>query len=442
MTKELEISYLRGLTLLYVEDEELIREGTAKFLKRRIDNVYLASNGMEGLSMYRKIHPDIIITDIRMPEMDGLEMARTIKEQNDDIPIIITTGHNDEEFFLKSIDIGIDKYIKKPLEKAYLLNVLVKYAKSILQQKKIEANNQFINIILDNSPEFILITNGADILYLNKSFLRFLDCRYMEEFFDKYGTIDPFIVPVEDSFYKGMIFKEWVSVILNNIDNEYIISMKGTEYTADKPKSYLIHMNEIPDVMNSPRYLMTFTDITQIECERQHYHDLSIKDPLTKIFNRKKFFDELDKEIERADRYERKLSLIMFDIDHFKDVNDNHGHQAGDYVLQELTGIVENNIRKTDVFARYGGEEFIIMSPEINLESAFEIAEKLRDAIEKKNFENIGAITCSFGVAEHEAGEDSDVLVRKVDNALYESKSSGRNRVSRAMSLNLRSEAP
>jgi YesN/AraC family two-component response regulator len=103
------------LSILYVEDEDSIRERLSRFLQRRTQTLYQASNGREGLEMYHEHKPDIIITDIRMPVMDGLSMAEQIRESDSDIPIIITTGHNDEEFFLRSIDIGIDKYIKKPI---------------------------------------------------------------------------------------------------------------------------------------------------------------------------------------------------------------------------------------------------------------------------------------------------------------------------------------
>ncbi|MCD8493583.1 MAG: response regulator [Geovibrio sp.] len=101
--------------------------------------MYQASNGREGLEMFLEHKPDIIITDIRMPVMDGLSMAEQIREHNTDIPIIITTGHNDEEFFLRSIDMSIDKYIKKPINFKEFIQVLIRTAKTVIQQKELDS---------------------------------------------------------------------------------------------------------------------------------------------------------------------------------------------------------------------------------------------------------------------------------------------------------------
>ncbi|MCD8567228.1 MAG: response regulator [Geovibrio sp.] len=147
-------------SILYVEDEDSIRERLSRFLQRRTQTLYQASNGREGLEMFLEHKPDIIITDIRMPVMDGLSMAEQIREHNTDIPIIITTGHNDEEFFLRSIDIGIDKYIKKPINFKEFIQVLIRTAKTVIQQKELDSKNQFIKTILDINPQMLLITDG------------------------------------------------------------------------------------------------------------------------------------------------------------------------------------------------------------------------------------------------------------------------------------------
>jgi diguanylate cyclase (GGDEF)-like protein len=156
---------------------------------------------------------------------------------------------------------------------------------------------------------------------------------------------------------------------------------------------------------------------------------LSETDQLTKIYNRTKFIKELEKEIERVERYHTGLSLIMFDIDHFKQVNDNYGHAVGDETLIKLAEIVNKEIRDTDLFARWGGEEFMILCPHTDLDHSVKLAERIRVSIEEQKFKAVGHISCSFGVTEFKNSEDADDLTKRVDDALYQAKENGRNQV-------------
>jgi len=421
--------YLTRAKVLYVEDEEVIRESIARFLRRRLKYLYLASNGKDGLALYVEHKPDVVITDIRMPLMDGLEMAAGIKALNEDVPIIVTTAYNEEEYFLKSIDIGVDKFIKKPINNKDLLNALSKVARSVSQQKEIEAKNKFIKTILDNNPAFVMITDGEEILFLNKSFLNYLGCASVDDFLARYKTINKFLITKEDVFYKDKPFNVWIKDVLENPNREHMVYMTGRDLLKTDALTYLVRINEIPEENEKSSFLVTFTDISRIECEMLMLQELSVRDPLTGIYNRKKFDDELTKEIERTQRYGLALSLIIFDIDHFKLVNDTHGHQIGDMVLREITRVVRADIRIIDVFARYGGEEFVIITPETGQAGAGELAEKLRGAVEAHCFEKAGKITCSFGVSEYVLKEDPEGLIRKADYALYIAKRNGRNRV-------------
>ncbi len=423
-------NFLDKVSVLYVEDEEYIREGLARLLGRRIQTLFLAGNGKEGFQLFNERNPDIIITDIRMPVMDGLEMARRIKSVKEEIPIIITTAYNDEEYFLKAIDIGIDKYIKKPVNKNELIKVLTTVSRSILQQKEIEAKNKFIRIILDNSPELVFICDSNRITYMNRSFLNFLGCESFDHFMQEYDGLEDFFVPREGYLNPGeqplcqSLAALGETEVVNGV--EPIVHLKGKNQLKSEAKTYLVHVNRIPEHQET---MVTFSDITEIERERQLYQELAIKDPLTGIFNRKKFNEEILKEVERAKRYNRKIALVMFDIDHFKNVNDTFGHQVGDSVLQETAELIRNNIRQTDFFSRYGGEEFIIIVPETTCEAATEIAEKLRENIEAHNYEFIERLTCSFGVTELQKNEDLREFLKRVDDALYEAKNQGRNKV-------------
>lgn len=156
---------------------------------------------------------------------------------------------------------------------------------------------------------------------------------------------------------------------------------------------------------------------------------LATTDTLTGICNRRRFDEVLESEIDRVRRLSSPLTLILFDIDHFKRINDTFGHQAGDRVLIQLAVTVSEAIRTIDLFARWGGEEFIVLLPGSDLHAGRLLAEKLRSTLENTSFADVGQVTCSFGVAEFTSADNADTLMKKVDRCLYHAKSAGRNRV-------------
>jgi diguanylate cyclase (GGDEF)-like protein len=166
------------------------------------------------------------------------------------------------------------------------------------------------------------------------------------------------------------------------------------------------------------------------------YHEeiyrLMTFDGLTGVHNKRYFHETLEREVSRSARYERQLSLILFDIDHFKKVNDTYGHIAGDAVLRQLAGLVKANIRREDIFARVGGEEFAVIVPETTCEEAHAVAEKIRALVEASEmlFDTIVIpVTVSLGIASLAPEDDAEALYAKADALLYRAKQSGRNRV-------------
>ena len=153
-------------------------------------------------------------------------------------------------------------------------------------------------------------------------------------------------------------------------------------------------------------------------------------DMLTGICNRLKFCDFMRHEMEESRRYRHPLSLIMFDIDYFKQINDVYGHKAGDDFLREVTQLVSENIRDADILARWGGEEFMILSPHNELKSTRLTADKLRTLIAKHRYRCCpGRVTCSFGVVQFRDADTVESFTERADNAMYRAKFGGRNRV-------------
>ena len=179
-----------------------------------------------------------------------------------------------------------------------------------------------------------------------------------------------------------------------------------------------------------------FKYLTGQDVEAQYHEEIyrmTIIDGLTQAHVKRYLLEALEKEMIRARRHARDLSLIMFDIDHFKKINDFHGHLAGDFVLKELARIVQSRIRRDEVFARYGGEEFAIVLPETNLEGARALAEGLREKLESSKFtfqNEVIHVTVSIGVATLTDQDRSSMdLIKHADQKLYDAKRGGRNRV-------------
>ena len=155
---------------------------------------------------------------------------------------------------------------------------------------------------------------------------------------------------------------------------------------------------------------------------------LAVTDGLTGLFNRRHFEERLAVELARLQRHPQPLSLVMFDVDHFKSVNDRFGHAQGDRVLVALARAAQQQVRASDVLARWGGEEFIVLLPGDSAAEAMRLAERLRDSFESLVVPGVGTVTASFGVAELADGESADDLCLRADEALYAAKDAGRNR--------------
>jgi diguanylate cyclase (GGDEF)-like protein/PAS domain S-box-containing protein len=176
-------------------------------------------------------------------------------------------------------------------------------------------------------------------------------------------------------------------------------------------------------------HMWLYRDITErktLEAELQHQ---ATHDRLTGTRNRLRLEELLEREQNRSERYGTPFALVMFDIDHFKRVNDTYGHDTGDAILRELTRLVEGCLRPPDTLARWGGEEFMVMLPETDRDGATELAQRLRHAVAEHTFSGPGEVTISLGVAEHHADQPVKVMLKAVDDALYRAKGAGRNRV-------------
>lgn len=219
--------------------------------------------------------------------------------------------------------------------------------------------------------------------------------------------------------------------VLAHIDGSSGISVEFDFITADgRSVPFFLDMTPVRELEGLDAEVVgvgiNIAERKAMELELEHR---ATRDFLTGVYNRHKFMERLQVEWERADRYRRPLSLLLLDIDHFKQINDSYGHDAGDRALCSVVALLQARIRSSDVLGRWGGEEFIVLIPETGLEDAVALAEKLRTGLAGYGCDGVGRLTASFGVAQRRAGESVEALLKRSDDALYEAKRGGRNRV-------------
>ncbi len=244
-------------------------------------------------------------------------------------------------------------------------------------------------------------------------------------------------------------FKElWNTIKAKQSWHGVVTNMKkdGSQYIVDTTVIPILDVDG--DVVE---YIAIRHDITELEQTKQQLKNINkamknkvdelysmtntleqkaYKDNLTGINNRENFEDIFAIEIGNAKLNDQSLSLIIFDVDHFKAINDTFGHQAGDIILKDLVQLIENNIKKGDIFARWGGEEFVILVPSTDINGAYNLAENLRKLVQSHLFKYVeNTLTLSFGIASLESDDTKLTLFEKADKAMYEAKNNGRNRV-------------
>jgi two-component system, cell cycle response regulator len=418
---------LSRLSLLIVEDDPVTLLLLQKQLTPFMKTVLSATDGSEGLKVFRESHPDMILADINMPVLDGLSMAAIIKAEAPDTPIIALTAHNEEKILQKAIEVGMDGYIVKPVDIDILMPVLFKNARHVLHRKQEAARAQLFSYLLDINPHFIISTVSGMIDYANKTFLHFLGHETLESLLSgKSCSLNE--VHVNGTRYPLCDFS-WIPRLrgLPEIQHTACFSPPGAGCSAEN--FFWVTSRYFPEL---DRDIVTFTDITALERERVQLLYRATTDSLTGVSNRSKLTDYIHTEHARFRRYNVPMSLIMFDIDHFKAINDTLGHAVGDQVLTALATVVLHGMRDTDILGRWGGEEFMILAPLTILADAREFSERLRETVAASPMPGVPQLTCSFGVAEIRKGESLDSLLNRVDAALYRAKNNGRNRVETA----------
>lgn len=360
-----------------------------------------------------------------LPEDENVINAISIiNKEHEYICIVDLNGHLKGIVTNSDIVASVDPQIM--LENTSLSTLFeTRYSYSVVQTD--EPMSRAIEILRESLKECLIIARGKELVGIvtSKDILHyFKEDNEAERQVSEFMSTPLHTLPVETSIKEALAFvkqKHFKRIVV--IDNERelvgIVSQQDLISQTYLRWSNLIkeHYNEIEELSHI------------LEQQNKQLVKMATKDRLTGANNRHMFEEQFEKEHAYARRYEIPLHLMIFDIDHFKHINDTYGHIIGDTVLRTFSGLIQDHARSSDIFARWGGEEFVLLLHNSDDENAFNVADKLRLFIQEYEFDKVGYITCSIGMCRIDPDQDLNENLAKADEALYRSKSLGRNTV-------------
>lgn len=361
---------------------------------------------------------------------------------------IIKSVHADDRDFVKD---SLDKAIKSGINYAINHRIVlpdgtqkVVYAKGRVEYDEMQHPVRMVGTVQDITERYKInkelefqskllnsVTDSIFVHDLDGNFIYANEAAYKTRGYTREELIDMRVQDLDyhDEKSGDEVYKENIKIAkeqLSKKENAVIEVLHKTKEGKVIPIEITCRLIQEED----KKYIISIArDISTLKAMNANLKKMATTDNLTGIYNRHKFEEMFEIEIDRVLRYETSLTLIMFDIDHFKMVNDTFGHDVGDYVIKNIVDVVKKKIRNIDIFVRWGGEEFIIICPQTDSSSAVALAQKLRGAIEKTPLDKVGKITCSFGVTSYVKKESKNSFIKRLDSTLYKAKDEGRNTV-------------
>ncbi len=443
--------------VLVVDDIEQNRKLLSDKLRNEYFHVITAVDGEDAIDKALAEEPDVILMDIMMPKLNGVDACRRLKTdvRTEHIPIVLVTALNEREDRLRGLGAGADDFLTKPVNDLHLLSrvrALTKYKMVADELRKREASGKRMGAVdiaaqgRASDPARILVVDE------NERQARRI-CRYLEGLHRPISHAEANQLGISGSM---------VDLLIVSLSNEKLDGLKlcayfrSLESTRDLP---ILVVSEPDDEKKAVRALdLGASDIVikpidseellarvKTQVRKKRYLDalrarldqsmeLAVTDQLTGLHNRRYMRVQLESFVKRANMGGQPVSVLLCDIDHFKKINDIHGHAAGDDVLREFGRRLRENIRPMDVACRYGGEEFVVIMPETSQALAQAAGERIRQIMAETTFSISRGdelkVTMSGGVSTVVPAEDTmDALLKRADDALYRAKSAGRNKV-------------
>ncbi len=344
------------------------------------------------------------------------------KKTSDELDLLFSTIFKEvsEHLLAKVYDFG-DVYEKEKQQNIRLLN---EYKKAV-DESNIVSKTTTKGIITYVNPQFCRISGyGEDeLLGQPHNIIRHPDMP-KEAFRDMWSTIN------NKKIWKGVVknLRKDGSTYIVDTTIVPIVDVDGDIVEFIGIRHDITELEQAKEQLKLLNFSMK-KKVNELYDMTQNLEQQASTDVLTGIFNRYKFDEVFELEIKKAKLNGSELCLILFDIDHFKEINDTFGHSMGDTTLSEVARIVSQNIKRGDVFARWGGEEFVVLAVSTPLDGAVALAEKLRSEIEQNHFDFAERVTASFGVSVFSHGDLTEDMLKRADTALYRAKKSGRNKI-------------
>ena len=483
--------------ILVADDDPAILQTISWVLKEHGYDVVSAQGGAALFEQLEARLPDLVLLDVMMPDADGFQVLERIKSDDRwrDLPVLMVSSMPPEEATVKTLGLGAADYIRKPFRVRELLariqaqlrsRAVLRSAREALRsteeelvraREEAESRRKLVDILHEvtgdlSSDEIyhilarrvaralsishcsVVLAKPGDRIGIVATAFENPSLRNLEIQIDRYPEIRAaldhgravLIQDVRTSPLYAEIRKQWESE-----GREVTIrSVIALPFTLDRLQAGVFFLRRTQDEPLLTQEDVEFADaviraavasiqraqmIETAKADNARLEALAHTDPLTQTLNRRALTVRLTAELERARRYDSVLTLLMLDLDHFKKVNDTHGHLVGDEVLREVALLLQNAVRSVDVVARYGGEEFVIVLPETAEEGGVVFADRIRERVEAEVFGQAEKVklklTASIGVANYPSPrvESVEDLFARADAALYRAKADGRNRV-------------
>ena len=423
--------------------------------------VVTAFNGLEALARIEEHEPDIVLLDVMMPGMDGFEVARRIKSnpKTAHVPVVMVTALDQPSDRVAGLDAGADDFLTKPVDDAALfarVRSLVRLKLMTDELRMRETTGQSMGL-LDPAQTLIDASPSGRILIVEdrpESVAWFRSALQEKNEISAVDSFEEAVVRVRGGDYDLIV----VSLGLRGFDGLRLCSqLRSLPEGRNVPILVLVSDGDrrkltqalemgVNDYLTRPIDKNELIARVRTQLRKKLYADrlrhnvqlsleMAITDQLTGLHNRRYMSRHLDTLVNGAQKSGKPLAFLIMDIDHFKSVNDTHGHDIGDEVLREFANRISANVRGIDLACRYGGEEFVVVMPDTDMDFATQVAERLRKSVETNAFEVSRApgklhITISIGIASSLGdGDSAEALLHRADQALYRAKREGRNRI-------------
>lgn len=425
-------------------------------------DVVTATSGQEALDKIPQVRPDLVLLDIMMPGMDGFEVCERIKRDPSmsHIPVVMVTALTESEDRVRGLEAGADDFLSKPVNDVALMSrvrSLVRLKMTVDEWRARENTANQFGVAEEEGSSFLEESyEKANILVIEDR--EFEREKFQTVFSEDDHNVDmcdngkDAITKIQDTQYELIV----VSLDLENEDSLRLCSQfKTNQKTRSTPILMTGETDDMPRIaqgleMGAHDYILRPIDNNELlarvrtQIRRKRFQDhlrsnyemrltMALKDELTGLYNRRYLQARLENFLQEIEVSDKKFGILIFDIDHFKEVNDTHGHGVGDEILKIFAKRLQEQVRSFDLVARLGGEEFVTIHPDINEDAAKYIAERLRrciadDPIPCDVEDGELTITTSIGGALIDSSyQHVDKVLKVADDALYKAKAAGRN---------------